>query len=173
MLLFDWLIATRPILPHALWGPIDTLFHGLIALWVVLPVAAARRHEARSLLSIAFLAATLIDLDHLLAAGSLSLSAATSLPCRPWSHSLTFAAVAAWVIWMVTRQRLTTAVVASALATHVLRDASGGGCTRVLWPLAFSAIPYSLYLILTVVLGWWMVLQQYLESSPRKRTRTP
>lgn len=47
-------------------------------------------------LLIAFLFASALDVDHFIAAGTLRLSAATSLTARPYNHAITVVIVEVW-----------------------------------------------------------------------------
>lgn len=50
-------------------------------------------------------AACVVDADHFVAAASWQLSAATSLPSRPWGHSLWFLVAVMVTIWVAARSR--------------------------------------------------------------------
>lgn len=123
----------------------DNVIHTIIAVIVALPLALAHRPSALKVMLLAAALGSLIDLDHFVAAGSLSLYAATHLPIRPASHSITFAAALALASLAVTRANWALAwIVFASITSHVLRDASGGA-TQLLYPLAASAIPFWLY----------------------------
>ena len=148
----DALVAYRPLGPAWMYGPLDTVLHAAIAFACVWP----RWHQARMLCLVAVAAAFFIDVDHFVAAGGFDLAAATSLPCRPVTHSLTAAAGLAALAGGL-RGRDAALLVFVGLATHVLRDAGGGtaGCTPVLAPLRWpTEVPRWLYLGATVLLGW-------------------
>jgi hypothetical protein len=154
--LCDILVEQRPWGPYAWWGPIDSLFHGVIAALAVAPLALADGGQgAWRFPWLAGLVATLLDIDHFVAAGSLSLWAATHLPCRPPTHSFTFALLAALLASFASPDRRWSFAIGAAIGSHALRDAAGGGCTPVLFPLAPVAVPYPIYLAGTVGLGWF------------------
>ncbi len=78
---------------------------------------------------------SLLDLDHFLRAGKLSLAAATHLPAsqgqpgggRPLGHALPVALLAALAVGTLLRSRRAGAVVAAAFLSHQLRDATRRG----------------------------------------------
>ena len=87
----------------------------------------------RQLFALAFLAGTLVDVDHFLAAGSRSLWTATHLEKRPPTHSVTFALLVSGGGYLFSGSLSTAWVVFAALTSHVLRDASVG-TAPLLWP---------------------------------------
>lgn len=120
----------------------DPLVHGVLALLVTLPLIGrhATLRQTVTLFCLIFLTATLIDLDHFVAAGSIELPHALDLRMRPPTHSLTFAGVLGVVAFLVSRSPVIGWGTFAALSSHVIRDASGGS-TPILWPLSFEAIP--------------------------------
>jgi membrane-bound metal-dependent hydrolase YbcI (DUF457 family) len=92
------------------------------------------------LLLLAFLAGTLVDVDHFIAAGLRSFRAATHLEKRLPTHSVTFALLDGGGGYLFSRSLTTAWVVFAALASHVLGDASVG-TGSVLWPLGNWRIP--------------------------------
>jgi hypothetical protein len=134
----DILIERRPFFGRPFWALVDSAVHGLVALLVTAPII----HSASSpqLLGIAFLAGTLVDVDHFLVARSRSFWTATHLEKRPPTHSLTFALLVSGGGHLFSRSLATDWVVFSALASHVLCDASAG-TAPVLWPLGKRKVP--------------------------------
>lgn len=158
MLVFDALVDARPWGPRSIWGPIDSCFHGVVAALVVLPGAFLSGQERNQILGTCVLAAMVIDLDHFVAAGSLRLEAATTLDCRPWSHSLTAVVAVAFAIRWWIREPAIGAAVLAGLASHVLRDAGGGGCTPIFWPAEIYHVPYWSYVLGTLLLSNLMTM---------------
>ena len=142
----DRIVVRRPFLGRPFWAVIDVLVHGAVALAVTGPCIrrATRGKRALALSGLAFLSATVLDLDHFVAAGSLDLHAALSLAARPPTHSLTFALLLGTATSLLSRDRAAGWVVFAALASHVLRDAAMG-TAPVLWPLGADAVPRWLY----------------------------
>lgn len=104
----------------------------------------------------ALVCGVLIDLDHT-ARGLFSFER-SKLPygkMRPPTHSLGFAALIALLVGLITRRRDNAVVLAwipfAALASHLVRDASGDLCP-IVWPARVRSIPWSLYPLGIVVL---------------------
>jgi len=133
----------------------DIPINGATALLVVLPLVLRPLRWRLALLAVAV--GILIDVDHAVAARSLSLEAMLSLPVRPATHSLLFASLASLAAWAVSRRAVAAWIVLAALVSHLLRDASGYG-TPLLWPWqASTRIPAALYpagVALLFVLSW-------------------
>ncbi|MBN2170132.1 MAG: metal-dependent hydrolase [Candidatus Krumholzibacteriota bacterium] len=129
---------------HRAWVALsDIPINGATALLVVLPLALRPLRWRLVLLAVAV--GILIDVDHAVAARSIRLEAMLSLPVRPATHSLLFAALASLVGWAVSRRAVVAWIILAALVSHLLRDASGYG-TPLLWPLeASTRIPAALY----------------------------
>jgi hypothetical protein len=102
------------------WAILDEAGHAAVAalvmLWTV-PAWGWRPFVA------AVLAATLIDVDHALAARSILPSRLMSLAARPASHSLLGVAVGSGVGWLVGGRRVAFAAGVGIL-THVMGDAT-------------------------------------------------
>ncbi|RMG46664.1 MAG: hypothetical protein D6723_16885, partial [Acidobacteria bacterium] len=128
MYLADATGRLRSALPVWVWGPMDSLFHGIIAVLIVWPLVRLSPGVGRKMFIVAGAFGSLIDIDHFIAAGSFSFDEAIALGCRPWTHSLTFAALCGLIVWLIGKRRRTGLVVMVALASHVIRDAAGG-CT--------------------------------------------
>jgi hypothetical protein len=82
----DHLIERQPFFGRPFWALVDSGVHGLVALLVTAPIL-----QSPQLLVLAFLAGTLVDVDHFLAGWFRSFQAATQLEKRPPTHSVTFA----------------------------------------------------------------------------------
>jgi len=129
----DHLIERRPFFGRTLWALVDSGVHEFVALLVTAPIIRSAP-TTWQLLALAFLAGTLVDLDHFLAAGSRSLWTATHLEKRPPTHSVTFALLVSGGGYLFSGSLTTAWVVFAALVSHVLRDASVG-TAPLLWPL--------------------------------------
>ena len=142
----DLLIARQAFLGRTFWAAFDVLVHGAVALLVAGPCIRRAPSARRALVlsGLAFLSATVLDLDHFVAAGSLDVRAALSLAARPPTHSLSFALLLGAVTSLLSRDRAAGWVVFAAIASHVLRDAAMG-TAPLLWPLGADAVPRWVY----------------------------
>jgi hypothetical protein len=109
--------------------------------------------------------ASLLDVDHFIAAGALSLAGATHLQGRPFGHAVTFIILVALLVarWsrkcQARRRRHRVCFVVVAWLSHQLRD----GMRRGLWFWPFGSSPplnYLLYLLMEeslpfVMAKWW------------------
>lgn len=122
----------------ALW---EVFAHGLLGVIVVLPIVW--RSQRRTLLALfAFLGGVALDIDHVVAAGSLNPRSMEQLGHRPDTHSLLFVCLLALLALAVTRRKPIAWAVFAVLAAHLLFDAPGGG-VRWLFPLQHpDAIPW-------------------------------
>jgi hypothetical protein len=138
----DRLIVRRPFLGRAFWAAFDVLVHGAVALVVARPcIRQARgRKRALALSGLTFAAATALDVDHFVSAGSLDLGPALALVDRPPTHSLTFALAVGAAVRLASRDREASWVALTGIASHVLRDAAMG-TAPLLWPLSIDAVP--------------------------------
>jgi hypothetical protein len=127
----------------AVWA---VLIHGVIALIVVGPIIWRARHRV-AWGAFAFAGGSALDLDHFIAAGSLSLHRIETLSGRPDTHSLAFVLALSLVTFFVwpRASRLTAAWSLFAVNTaHLLFDASGGS-EHILYPwTAVNGIPWLL-----------------------------
>lgn len=144
----DGLIAARPFFPSTIWALYDGVVHGLTGVFVLYPIY---KKQANRYLIQVFLLAAVVDLDHFIAAQSLSLTDALQLPLRPGTHSITFAILVATAGFLLTRNKIVGWIVFAALASHVVRDASGG-ITPIFHPLKRYGIPPWLYYASEIVL---------------------
>jgi membrane-bound metal-dependent hydrolase YbcI (DUF457 family) len=111
----------------------DPLQHGCIAAAVVAPLVP--RTGGRVIVT-AVVAATVIDVDHAVAARSLRVAATTSLATRPRTHSL-LAALGAGALVAAAGKPVHGWATFGALASHLLHDAGDRAApTPVLWPFA-------------------------------------
>ena len=122
----------------ALW---EVFAHGLIGVIVVLPIVW-RSQRRIPLALLAFLGGVALDIDHVVAAGSLNPRSMEQLGHRPDTHSLLFVCLLALLALAVTRRKSIAWAVFAVLAAHLLFDAPGGG-VRWLFPLQHpDAIPW-------------------------------
>jgi hypothetical protein len=127
----------------AVWA---VCIHGIIGLVVVAPIVWRSRHRGAFGL-LAFAGGSVLDLDHFIAAGSLSLHRIETLGGRPETHSLAFVlalTLITWLLWPRT-SRLTAAWSVFAVNTaHLLFDAAGGS-EHILYPwTGIDGIPWLL-----------------------------
>jgi len=111
----------------------DPLQHGCIAAAVVAPLVP--RTGAR-VIGTAVAAATVIDIDHAIAARSVRVAATTSLAARPRTHSL-LTALGAGAVVAAAAGPVHGWAAFGGLASHLLHDAGDHAApTPVLWPFA-------------------------------------
>ena len=117
------------------------LIHGSISLFVVLPIVL--RSNRRVIFAVlAFIGGPALDLDHVVAAGSLRPQALESLGHRPDTHSLLLAVALALVAFALTRRKLVAWSVFAVIVSHLLFDAAGGN-EYWLYPLRHpNSIPW-------------------------------
>jgi hypothetical protein len=101
---------------------------GLVTLLFTAPIL-----QSSQLLLLAFLAGTLVDVDHFLAAGSRGFWTAKHLEKRPPTHSATSALLVSGGGYLLSGSLSTAWIVLAALTSHVLRDASVG-TAPLFWP---------------------------------------
>jgi hypothetical protein len=142
----DVLIERRPFASQVFWALFDVLVNGVLALFLISPIfdIQAETRKTIALFCLFFFTAVLLDLDHFIAAWSFSISDALALKLRPPSHSLTFAAIVGLISALISKNLAISWGMFAALASHILRDASGG-ITPILWPLPLKAIPWWAY----------------------------
>jgi membrane-bound metal-dependent hydrolase YbcI (DUF457 family) len=158
-------VAGLPPYAIALYDP---LVHAALAAAVVAP-AVPRAGRGPLLTGIA--AGTLIDLDHPVAARSLSPAAMLSLDARPRSHSVLLALGTGAVCGAVGGPVHGWAALAG-LGSHLLRDAAGGGApTPLLWPWARSrriARRWALAGTAALAVGSWAVSRAAADRPARR-----
>jgi hypothetical protein len=160
-------------IPAHNWALLDSPIHALLALLVVSPLFKHSFFQRNLLgwIAVAGLSATLIDLDHIVAARSFSLVEITQLPARPGTHTLLFALGCSLVALLLTRRRLVGWLIFAVLASHVLRDASTGA-TYFLWPLPFDQLPIPAYYaaqILLYLLSYFFAAKRLDRKALRTR----
>jgi membrane-bound metal-dependent hydrolase YbcI (DUF457 family) len=112
----------HPVL-SAVWA---IFVHGFLSLFVVAPIVV--RSNRRALFAaLACVVGVALDLDHAVAAGSLSPRAMEHLGHRPDTHSLLFAVAAAILAFVLTRSKLVAWSIFAVIVVHLLFDAAGGG----------------------------------------------
>ena len=101
------------------------LIHGCISLFVVSPIVLVS--SRRVLFAVlAFIGGPALDLDHVVAAGSLRPQALETLHHRPDTHSLLLAVALALLAFALTRSNQITWSVFAVIVSHLLFDAAGG-----------------------------------------------
>lgn len=101
---------------------------------------------------LSFIAGSLLDLDHFVAAGSPSVFAATHLRERPFGHNIVFVLFLSFGIFFFVSKRLSL-LFFSASFNHLSRDALRRGFSLCPWLLTHTdSIPYAFYLGILVLL---------------------
>jgi len=159
----DLLIERRRFFGRPFWALVDSAVHGLVALLVTAPIvrSASTTQQSTQLFGLAFLAGTLVDLDHFLVARPHSFWTATHLEKRPPTHSVTSALLVGMAGYLLSGRLSVAWVVFAAVASHVLRDASVG-TAPVLWPLGDWRIPRWAYYMAEVgllLVSYWATVQ--------------
>jgi hypothetical protein len=129
-----WPFLSDPAHPFlsAVWA---VLIHGVIALVAVGPILWRSRHRL-IWSAVAFVGGSLLDVDHFIAAGSLSLERIETLAGgRPATHSLLFVAVLALAVLLATRRPVWGWTVFAVNVSHLLFDGAGGG-ERIYYPFS-------------------------------------
>eukprot|EP00730_Choanoeca_flexa_P009620 TRINITY_DN1268_c0_g1_i1.p1 TRINITY_DN1268_c0_g1~~TRINITY_DN1268_c0_g1_i1.p1 ORF type:complete len:222 (+),score=29.14 TRINITY_DN1268_c0_g1_i1:93-668(+) len=152
LVLADRFVAT-PEHSKLMRALVDNAAHGISA---AVPTIVARLAEAspisfRIVMLQAVVAAVfscILDADHFLAAGALSLKKATSLSQRPWLHSLPLAMALGLCLSLLCGliHRRTTAILVAtlwttAVLTHQVRDGFRRGVW--LWPVSSTSLSIS------------------------------
>lgn len=151
---FDYVIESETLLPRQVRAIADGFVHGSVALLLLLPLRLFCRWPT-SVVLFGAIVAMAIDVDHFIAAGSLRVMDAISLPGRPLTHSLPFALLMAGLAYGVSRRHWPAAVVFVALCSHVLRDATSGGTPLLLY--AQVSIPWWSYAVACLLMLFGMV----------------
>jgi membrane-bound metal-dependent hydrolase YbcI (DUF457 family) len=152
------LLEWRPAQLGEYWRLVDPMNHLMLAVLVVSPFILSRGSLSAKLACLlgTVLSATLIDIDHIVAAKSFDLYAMTHLGSRPVTHSLVFALACAAIASIITRRLTIEYVVFAGLTSHIFMDASSGG-TPFLFPLAGNKISLEMF--------WYSQLTLYAVSS--------
>lgn len=143
-------------------GWFDPFAHGLLGLVLSLPFAYYLRPRWFWIFWGVFLSVAL-DVDHIIAAGSIDIVKMTSMASRPPTHSITFA-LAMFLIMLPFNRRAARQTLIVLMA-HVLRDTSSG-TVPLLWPLAWQPYAPLLYWAALPAL-WWGAKK---AASPVQRT---
>ena len=123
---------SHPLL-SAVWA---VVIHGALAVAALAPILWRSRRRIRYT-AVAFAGGSLLDLDHFIAAGSLSLHTIETLPGRPDTHSVAFVLVLGLLALLVTRRWQAAWAVFAVNLSHVLFDAAGGS-EHVFYPLSHT-----------------------------------
>jgi hypothetical protein len=119
-----WPFLSDPHYPvlSAVWA---VFAHGTLGVIVVLPIVL--QSNRRVLFgTLAFIGGVAVDLDHAVAAESLSPRAMEHLTHRPDTHSLLLAVILALLARALTRRWLAAWSVFAVVVSHLLFDAAGG-----------------------------------------------
>jgi membrane-bound metal-dependent hydrolase YbcI (DUF457 family) len=140
--------------------------HGCISLLVVAPIVWSSRHRERNA-AVAFIAGSVVDLDHVFAVGSLDPSRLEHIAGgRPVTHSVLFGLVLSLLVLWFTRRIVLAWSVFAVIVSHLLFDAAGGS-ERWLYPLEhpqsapWLSCPIGI-IALTVIS--WMLVQRRTET---------
>jgi len=141
-----WPFLSDPQHPFlsAVWA---VLIHGVLGVFVLAPLIWRARHRA-GWAACAFAGGSILDVDHFIAAGSLSLHRIETLPGgRPDTHSLAFVLLLSLVVLILWPGRWKLAAAWSCFAVntgHVLFDGAGAN-EHLLYPWTSSdGIPWLL-----------------------------
>jgi hypothetical protein len=147
---------SHPIL-SVVWA---VFVHGCISLLVVSPIVWRSRHSERNAV-IAFIAGPAVDLDHVIAIGSLDPSRLEHIAGgRPVTHSVLFAVLLSLLVLALTRRILLCWSVFAVIVSHLLFDAAGGS-ERWLYPLEHpQSVPWlscPIGILVLTLLSWLAV----------------
>ncbi|MFA5032416.1 MAG: metal-dependent hydrolase [bacterium] len=123
---------------------IDVIIHTAIGIIVIIPLWV--KPFLRKVLLAVFIASSLIDIDHFIAAKSIYLKDAVTLRYRPYTHSITFAVIVGGITFGITKSPRIGVAVCGGIMSHVLRDASTG-ITFILYPMKLTKIPVWVYVM--------------------------
>lgn len=166
-----WPFLSDPRAPllSAAWA---VLMHGALGVLVIAPIIlASRRRRLCALL--AFVGAVAVDLDHVVAASSVSPRAMEHLARRPDTHTLALALALGLLALALTRRLLAAWAVFAVVASHLITDAAGGG-DLLLYPLREpEAIPWlacPLGILALTAISWALARR---DSPGRRDAREP
>lgn len=136
----------------------DNVAHGVIAIisWLIVVGVQTRKDIIEGI--VCGVMALAIDIDHFIAAGSLSLKGALSLRNRPFLHTTTIVPVVApilqvWIAQNIPPLKLLPFMFTVAILSHHLRDGQRRGLW--FWPLGSSPpLPYWLYITCELLLPY-------------------
>lgn len=135
-----WPFLSDPAHPFlsAVWA---VLIHGVIAVAVVAPLIWQSRRRV-TYGAIAFVAGSILDLDHFIEAGSLNLHTIETLGGRPDTHSLAFVALVAAFTLVISRRPQFAWALFAVNASHLIFDAAGSG-EHILYPFSnLDSLPW-------------------------------
>lgn len=119
MLCNNWLkIALLDELEHISWGVFVNL-PLIISNWKLLPIA--------------IFFAYLIDIDHLIWVGSLSVKKMLDLGGRPAFHSIPAVVMFSFMVYIISKSTIITLVSVNSMASHLIWDLATGG-VKLLYP---------------------------------------
>jgi hypothetical protein len=146
-----WPFLSMPHHPmlSAAWA---VLIHGVVAVAAVAPILW--RSGRRVLYGVlVFVGASLVDLDHFVAAGTSDLHRIETMNGRPGTHGLWVAVLVAALAWLISRRGTVAWCVFAVITSHLVFDAAGGG-TPLLAPLSsIDAIPWLLCPVVVLALA--------------------
>ncbi|XP_042731172.1 transmembrane protein 267 [Lagopus muta] len=149
----------------------DNAVHGILGMWSWAIVIGLRKKSDFTEVTLAGFLASVIDVDHFLLAGSLSLKAALSLPRRPFLHCSTVIPVVALTLKLIMHLfRLKDSwcflpwMLFISWTSHHIRD----GIRHGLWICPFGKtppLPYWLYVAITASLPHLCSFIMYLTGT--------
>ncbi|KAJ8962020.1 hypothetical protein NQ314_005802, partial [Rhamnusium bicolor] len=161
----DYVVSHTKI--HIFQALFDNSTHALIGglSWFITCLIDKNHHSYQILLEVAVCSfiASIIDLDHFVAAKSLQLKDATNLKQRPPLHCSTFPLVTCILLLFVSyilqlsSVKRGTLIILTAFASHHTRDATRRGY----WFYPFGctpSIPYGIYVVTTCFIPYFMGL---------------
>jgi hypothetical protein len=127
--------------------------------------------------------AAILDIDHFIAAGAMSIDGATHLKGRPFGHAVTFVIAVTILVWVVSKARGASkwrrihrvCFVIITLMSHQIRDGNRLGLW--LWPIGSTpGIFYPVYLFmevaLPIALARWQILDGREDNEANVATDT-
>lgn len=154
-------------------GMLDLACHLGTACTVTLPVLPNARYR-REFGACALGSAIALDLDHVVAARSLSVSRWMTMPSRPPTHSLFSLVVMAWTAERLAPGKRLWLAVMLGVGSHLLRDLATGGAPlwhprRVItWPVPTVVV----VLALLPVAGWYLAGMPLRPNQPKSRRKS-
>lgn len=157
------------------WRLLDPLIHITIGFLVITPFIIYQPATPKRV----FFALCLVmlsispDMDHILAAGSLSLQSITRVIPRTPSHAFFNALVVGLAAWLLSRKFRTGWLFFAVITSHFIRDAYTGGMLLFPWstlPFKFSIAEYrSLVILLYMATNLIMFSETTITSSTHGR----
>ncbi|GMF28706.1 unnamed protein product [Phytophthora fragariaefolia] len=177
IILFSEYLLDYKLLRHL----VDSAAHGTVALccWAIFLLQIEKHSESSDstfsiveILKKCFLngaAASLLDVDHFVAAGALSLAGATHLNGRPFGHAVTFIVVVALLVnrssksAQARKRRYRVCFIVVAWFSHQLRDGMRHGLW--FWPLG-STPPLNYFLYVAMEEGLPFAMAKWWSKAP-------